>query len=164
MATILEQIKALLAQLTGTLAAPDVADGFVYLPATGHTLPLPQAHPTSYKDGEMFPGYVGRVADACGQHNQTVVSSALGSLYQTDGAVTFRRTGGWTYPDVSNWPKTADEFWNPRAYMTPDELADDQKRVTTWQEWDNPENIARRERQMKEAIANHRPRGPRDGR
>jgi hypothetical protein len=47
--------------------------------------------------------------------------------------------------------------------MTPDELADDQKRVTTWQEWNNPENIARRERQMKEAIANHRPRGPRDG-
>ena len=158
--TIIEQIKALLAQLSGDTPTPVVPEGFVYLPVTGHTLPLPQANLTNYKDGEMFPGYVGRVADACGQHNPMVVSSALGSLYGTDGAVTFARSGGWTYPDVSNWPKTADEFWNRRAYMTPEELAADIKRETTWLTWNDPDRIARERQAM---LARHLAsgRGPR---
>jgi len=97
----------------------------VTLPKTGHTLSV--ARPDI---GEMFIGYVQRTADqATGGKGDTILGT-VGSLF-LGTAWLFEPFGGFK-TDGSNWPQAADRFCNIRAYMTPEEIARDEKNKADW--------------------------------
>lgn len=100
------------------------------MPKTGHVLSV--ARPDL---GEMFMGYVQRVADqATGGKGDTILPS-LGTLFLGTGTFFEHGTPGKPFnPDGSNWPEAADAFCNMRAYMTPDEIARDDKAKADWAE------------------------------
>jgi hypothetical protein len=88
---------------------PSGTPNTVTLPKTGHVLSLPLLGAT-YGDAEMWPGYCNRVQAQCGAPGSDYTFKLM---YAGDGA--FHDTGGFK-PDGSNWPITADRYYNPSQY------------------------------------------------
>lgn len=101
---------------------------FVLLPATSHVLSVPRVDLR-----EMFQGYCTRVSDQATGANPRALDT-IGSLYLGTGPY-FAKFGGFK-ADGSNWPQAADAFFNPRAYMTPEELAADDAAKAGWRQWE----------------------------
>ena len=127
--TILEQIKALLAQLEAP-ALPEIGPDDVYLQVTGNVFPKPKPSTTGNPmDGEMFVGYVMRVGRVTGRSTSSVGSLFLGSAHLFEGL-----PGGFT-TDGKNWPVACDKYFNAAAYMTKEELAAQDASERSWQAW-----------------------------
>jgi hypothetical protein len=109
------------AQAGGQPPATGTPEGFVFLPATGNTLPLPEPpHPSGDpKRSEMFGGYLDRVATAA--HAEEFQRQQIGSLFGGAAAALFQRFGGFDHNNRANWPQAADYFYNEPAYWTADE-------------------------------------------
>jgi len=93
---------------------PVVATGTpttVTIPETGHVISV--ARPDT---GEKFMGYCIRICDQA--HGNMGVVGSIG----IKGDSIFAKFGGFK-ADGSNWPVSADHFYNARAWMTPAEQA-----------------------------------------
>lgn len=95
---------------------PPGTPGTVLLPKTGHVLSLPQPGPV-YGEAEMWAGYVNRVQLQCGGEPGDYTAR----MWQAGDAM-FKDLGGFK-TDGSNWAVRADQYFNPLAYATPEELA-----------------------------------------
>ena len=115
----LKALVAELAQLVGmaTPTPPVTAPDEVFLPKTGHILPVAQA-----ERGEMFVGYCQRVGPILGKSTGGVASLFLGTGHLGDGKPV-------------NWPEMADKFYFPRAYMTAAQIAEDDANKARWAEY-----------------------------
>ena len=125
-----EQIRMLIAALQAMLVQEPVkvvGPDEVYLPVTGNVFPkpVPNTNPEPPLNGELFPGYVMRVGAKIGRSTSAVGSLFLGSDYL------FNKFGGYK-ADGSNWPETADFYFNARAYQTEQERAEADAGVLAW--------------------------------
>lgn len=96
-------------------AAPISDD--VWLPKTGRSFPRPRPDL-----GEMFIGYVQRVGRVLGLDTSGVGSLFLGTSHL--GNVS----------DAANWPEMADRYFDPRAYMTAEQIEREKAAQTQWRE------------------------------
>lgn len=99
------------------------------LPRTGHVLSVPRVDLH-----EGFIGYVMRVADQATNGKGDQYLGTVGALFLGSEHL-FKEFGGFD-PSGANWPNAADKFYNMRAYMTADELAQDDRAKQGWKDWD----------------------------
>lgn len=75
--------------------------------------------------GEKFMAYVARVSAQAGGS-----TSGIGSLFLGASSY-FNKFGGYKV-DGTNWPEAADSYFYPRVYMTPEEIAREEKAKQDW--------------------------------
>ena len=97
-----------------------------YLPKTGHVLSLPEGTGTY---SESFMSYCGRVHLQANGDVNTIGRLFLG----LDQA--FRDVGEFSWDDKSLWPEAADAFFNPRYYMSEEELMEANWQDYVWHHW-----------------------------
>lgn len=104
-ALLQQAINALQVTAVPTAPAQTAPPGHVYLPVTGHILPLPNT------DDLAIWNYVIRAGEAAG------IPPGNRSMRMANIAYSFSGN------DRTRWPEAVDRAGNPEAYMTPDELA-----------------------------------------
>lgn len=118
-ASVLVEVRTLADAERIDPVVPAGTPGTVQCP-TGHVLSL--ARPDL---GEGFWSYLRRVSAQAGGDPDTAAGA------QTYGDMLFEVFGGFR-ADGSNWHLAADRFYNLRAYMTPAELAQDDRARSQW--------------------------------
>jgi len=98
--------------------------GTVTLPVTGHVVSLPQPNAQHPERGEMLMGYIMRVYKQCGGKESDRFAVGPLSLPKSPDGV--------HHPDGTYWPEMADRFYNPVAYMTPDQREEAAKQAQQW--------------------------------